>query len=165
LLRLVVDLSVWIDLFHGRIIESFLELEADFLVSDAQLAEIEKEKGLNLDPYLPRLSSQSYTPSEMTKVQTLVTQYPKLSSPDVLAFLLATRANAILVTGDKSLRKLASECGIECHGMLWILDTLLEHKLITTEGAFLALGSIVEENAFLPRREVRKRLEMWNPRK
>ena len=165
MLRLVVDLSVWIDLFHGRILEPFLELEADVLVSDAQLAEIEKEKGLNLDPYLAQLSTQSYTSSEMTKVQTLITQYPRLSSPDVLAFLLAARANALLVTGDKSLRKLASECGVECHGILWILDTLISRELITTEGAFLSLGSIVEENAFLPKREVRKHLEMWNPHK
>lgn len=163
MLKLVVDLSVWLDLCYAQLLEEFTRLPADILVSDAQLGEIEKEKGLDLDPYLSRLSSQSYTPSEMTTAQEMVAKYPQLSAPDVLAFLLAERTGATLITGDKNLRKLANSKRVDCHGTLWILDTLLEHETITAEIACLALQSMLAENSFLPRLDVLKRLDKWCP--
>jgi uncharacterized protein YacL len=99
----------------------------------------------------------------MTIAQELVTTYPRLSTQDVLAFLLAERTDSTLVTGDRNLRKLASSRNVDCHGTLWVLDLLLDCKKITAEVACIALQTMVAENAFLPQVEVQKRLQMWCP--
>jgi predicted PilT family ATPase len=155
--KLVVDLSVWIDLRCGGVLETFLSTGSDIITSDAQLAEIEKEKGINLDPYLGLISCQGYSASEITEAAELVGQHAGLSLQDILAYLLAKRIDAILITGDKGLRRLAETSGIECHGTLWVLDALVTARAAACE----SLKLILLENTRLPRDEVEKRLRSW----
>lgn len=159
--KLVVDLSVWIDLYHGGVLESFLSANYDILVSDAQLLENEAEKGLCLGGLLLRFSAESYTSSEMAEAFKLGEMHRGVKMEDILAFLLARRTGAILVTGDKSLRKLAESSGVECHGIIWILDELVATGTITRKQGYDSLQLIMRENARLPKDEVEKRLKSW----
>jgi len=162
--KLVVDLSVWIDMYHGGIIENFLHLGADILVSDAQLLENEEEKGLCLGSLLSHFTVESYSASEMTAALKLVRSHGRLKPEDILAYLLARRAGAILVTGDRRLRSLAESYGVECHGTIWVLDEMVAAGCITKAQACESLGLLMRENARLPSDEVEKRFEDWCPK-
>jgi hypothetical protein len=93
--------------------------------------------------------------------------YPKsLSDTDKTVIFLAERLNATIISCDKAVRKFSKEKAIEYHGMLWILDKLVEVKLLTPSGAIekidkLIAGNIVYQNNAELIAEIEKRKLSW----
>ncbi|MEG1740967.1 MAG: hypothetical protein RR250_06550 [Akkermansia sp.] len=54
----------------------------------------------------------------------------KVSLQDVSVAHLAKKHGGILLSGDKRLRTKSAESGIEIKGILWILDMIVERKLL-----------------------------------
>ncbi|MDW7755760.1 MAG: hypothetical protein SCH68_11405 [Brevefilum sp.] len=59
------------------------------------------------------------------------------------------------------MRTLAETQAIEVHGVLWLLDVLVDHQIITQSGACLALKRMLVHNARLPKKPCNKRLKKW----
>ncbi|MGH8591752.1 MAG: hypothetical protein ACREXX_21285 [Gammaproteobacteria bacterium] len=63
---------------------------------------------------------------------------------------------SILLSGDRSLRDLALDHGIEVHGILWVLDEIYQARAATAAEIYTAL--VLFENdptVRLPRRDLR----------
>ena len=89
-------------------------------------------------------------------------QRPALSLPDCFALALAVRGPWILLTGDAELRRLASSERVECHGILWLMDRMLETDGATARQLHDGLEAIVAHpRCRLPKREVRDRLARY----
>jgi hypothetical protein len=56
---------------------------------------------------------------------------------------------------------LAEKQAIEPHGVLWLLDALVDHQIITQSEACLALKRMLAHNARLPKKPCNKRLKKW----
>lgn len=82
--------------------------------------------------------------------------------PDCSCLFHAKVVSGRLLTGDAPLRKHASKNKIPVHGILWIFDQLLEHRLITPNHAHDKLTDLLTLNVRLPKAECRKRLNEWN---
>ena len=67
---------------------------------------------------------------------------PTLSLSDTFALALAQRTGSILLTGDARLRRLAGEERVDCHGVLWLLDLMLDEQTATPEQLHHGLVSI-----------------------
>jgi hypothetical protein len=50
---------------------------------------------------------------------------------------------------------------IEVHGVLWLLDALVDHQIITQSEACLAIKRMLALNARLPKKLCKKRLKKW----
>ena len=90
------------------------------------------------------------------RAQEVVHASLRLSIHDGFAFALAEiNSGCILVTGDSDLRTIATQHGIEVHGLLWIVDQLHEHGVCKRDEIAAALR-ILERDASvrLPRREL-----------
>ena len=61
-----------------------------------------------------------------------------------------------LLTGDKKLRKEAEEHGVEVHGTLWIIDTLVDNGLIDRKKGIELLELLKKVNFSLPFHEIEK---------
>jgi hypothetical protein len=88
-----------------------------------------------------------------------------LTVPDSFALALAKRNGWTLLTGDGPLRELAKAEGVDCHGVLWLLDEF------ETQGAatFVQLHGGLERisahpRCRLPRREIAIRLSRYAER-
>ncbi len=71
-----------------------------------------------------------------------------------------TTADAILLTGDQRLRRLAEQHRVETHGILWILDQAYEQGAVdaaTLHAALLALAN--DPLTRLPGKELQKRMQ------
>lgn len=70
----------------------------------------------------------------------VMARHRKLSFEDSLNFVVA-RANrlSILLTGDRALRTVAQTNGVEVHGILWVVEQLLEHRLADRSDLIAAL--------------------------
>lgn len=86
--------------------------------------------------------------------------HPKLSANDCFC-LVTTRCHqdAILLTGDALLRRVAGEDGRRVHGVLWVVDELLRLALCGEDVLVTALELWQGDAAvFLPAAEIERRL-------
>ncbi len=88
--------------------------------------------------------------------------YPKLSVPDRIALAIAKQRGIVLLTGDKALRKAASQEGVSTLGTLGVLDRLLSGNYITKDEYLTCITSLKKHNGYearLPADELDKRLD------
>ncbi len=87
--------------------------------------------------------------------------YTKPSTNDLFALLLAKINSCDLITGDDALRNAANKEGVPVHGLLWLLDKLIEHRILRTNEAADALKKILAQGSWLPKKECEARLKKW----
>ena len=85
----------------------------------------------------------------------------KVSLQDVSVAHLAKRHGGILLSGDKRLRTKSAEAGIEVKGILWVLDMIVERKLLIPQRALNALEAILEAGGRIPSEECGERRQRW----
>lgn len=107
------------------------------------------------------ITVESLDYEQLSEAYNLKSEQPGLSVPDCSVIILAKKYDAIVLSGDRLLRNKAKEFGLEYHGILWILDTLVESNKITTIIAFQKLKELMYNNNRLPISECNKRLEKW----
>ena len=154
----VSDANVIIDIEDGGLTNSMFSLaNASFCVPDV-LFEQELRKNhsylLDLGLNLLTLSSES-----VGKVFTLAQKHGKVSRLDLFALQLARERSALLLTGDRALCKVAANYQIDCHGTIWLVERMLEQKIIRATVARNAYGRMRVAGSRLPWEEAEKRLK------
>lgn len=93
--------------------------------------------------------------------------YPKsLTESDKSVLFLAEKVDAMILSSDKVVRNCAKRRSIEYHGMLWVFDKLVEHKLLSFSEAAEKLELLIRSNMIYQNnadliKELEKRLELW----
>lgn len=157
---LVSDTSVLIDLDRGDLIERAFGLTFELAVPDVlyrrELQDFDGQRLVDLGLRVEELEAEG-----VADAQAFRRRVPRLSVPDSLALALAQRRTWTLLTGDGALRQLAVAEGVACHGVLWLLDLMLEGGV---DGECLCDGLATiaaHPRCRLPMRDVRLRLERY----
>jgi|APSaa5957512622_1039677.scaffolds.fasta_scaffold191729_1 predicted nucleic acid-binding protein len=154
----ISDANVIIDIEKGELTSALFSLSnMSFFVPDV-LFEKElyekhshlKERGLNLC----KLSGDS-----VAEVFKLAQQHGKVSSLDLFALQLAIEKSAILLTGDKALRKVAEKYKVECHGTLWLVELMVKQRIIKQTVAANAYKMMEDAGSRLPWKDAVSRLK------
>jgi predicted nucleic acid-binding protein len=103
----------------------------------------------------------SLSDDEELRTAALVTAYRRPSSNDLAALALARARGATLLTGDGPLRDAATAESVPIHGVLWLLDQLVEFAIVAPSRAAAALQSMLDDGSRLPPGECRRRLRSW----
>jgi predicted nucleic acid-binding protein len=156
-MRIVInDSSCLIDLRKGGLLESALALPYRFLVTyvvrHSELLDIGPALGLTvIDP----------PGSQVAQAQAKMLLHRRLSFEDCLNLVAAREENmAILLTGDRALRTIAENEGIEVHGVLWIVTQLEIERVAATADLRAALETWRQDpTVFLPIELVEKALK------
>ncbi|MEC4813797.1 MAG: hypothetical protein SAK29_11085 [Scytonema sp. PMC 1069.18] len=142
-IRIIVsDSSCLIDLRKASLLEALINLPyeitiPDTLFSDELVDFTETERTALVNSGLKVLETPSIG---IIRVQTISQSFPSLSIYDCFAFTLAESfPNSILLTGDKTLRKVAANHSIEVHGILWAVDEMYKSKTATVKQLYNAL--------------------------
>ncbi|MCS7310412.1 MAG: DUF3368 domain-containing protein, partial [Armatimonadetes bacterium] len=142
------------------LLELLASLPFRWLLPDLALAEIRAP-----DPQmLLRLGMEvaTFSGEEIATMMQLRSRYPNLALADCANLLLAQRERALLITGDRLLRRVASHhFGLRVHGSLWLLDRLVESRRLTEGDAAHALRAMLEAGRRLPHSECQSRLQRW----
>ncbi len=161
---LVSDTSVLIDLDRGTLVEATFRLPFEFTVPDLLYERELKEHGgpdfVRLGLRIAELDGDGVS---------LALGYRRkrrpLSLPDSFALALAKTNAWTLLSGDRELRELAEEEEVRCHGVLWLLDQMLEQRVIDLDDLRAGLGKIAAHpRCRLPKSEIRKRLLAYSVR-
>ncbi len=159
-MRIIVsDSSCLIDLRKASLLEAFINLPDEIMIPDTlfedellSFSEAEKssllENGLNVTT-LPG--------DGVLRAQEIASKFSTLSIHDCFAFSLAERnPGCILLTGDRSLRKIATNHEINVHGVLWVIDEINSSETATIPELIAALELFdKDECVYLPIKHIR----------
>ena len=168
-MRIIVnDSSALIDLAKTRLLENLLQLPYRFVIPDVLYADelitlhhYRRKQLLDIGFVLGELDGP-----QVGKASAYSQQYPQLSLNDCFALVMAeTTADAVLLTGDQRLRRVAERHRVETHGILWLLDQLLEGGAVDPAILRDALRSLIRDPAVhLPAKEVQRRMHALTKR-
>lgn len=162
---IVFDTSVLIDLQRGELIKDVLLLPFDFSVPDLLYErEIVETDEPTDEPYLSDLGL--FDEELDDNMVSLAISYRKksglLTLPDCFALALAKTNQWILLTEDLELRKLAREEKVQFHGVLCLLDQMLEENIVHQYELHNGLSMIsAHPRCRLPKSEINYRLYFW----
>lgn len=158
---LISDTSILVDLERGGLLEAAFRLDVDFAVPDLLFEE--ELKDYNGD----RLRSLGLLVQELDgggveRAMAHRETEPLLSIADAFALSLAQDQTTTLLTGDAALRSLAEQEGVDCHGLLWLLDLMFEASVVAPEALRNGLDAVfVHPRCRLPKDQVRSRLKRY----
>ena len=159
----VSDTSVLIDLDRGSLMEAVFGLPLELVVPDLLF---ERElRGHGGDDLVRRgLRVAELDGKGVARALGYRDREPSLSLVDSFALALVVENRWTLLTGDRVLRHLASAEGVDCHGLLWVLDQMIEATVVDQRTLYSGLKAIGDHpRCRLPRAEVNKRLQRWGP--
>lgn len=158
-MRIVVsDSSCLIDLRKASLLGAFLRLPYEVLIPNTLFDDELLKFTIAEKRSLVRngLKVVDVPAPGVRRAQDVIRRAPRLSTNDGFAFAVAeSHEGCILVTGDALLRSVATDHGIEVHGVLWVLEELHRHKIVAP-GALASALRLFEQDATvrLPRRDV-----------
>ncbi len=155
----IVDASVLIDLEHGGLIDELFLLRHGWSAPDVVLGEVMEPLGSLLAGQ--GLKILTLEPEQIQEVARLRGIHKGVSANDLFCLILAKSQRGTLITGDMPLRKAAESEGVKVRGTLWILDELVENKVIPGERAVDALQRMIKSGGRFPQEEVTKRHKRW----
>lgn len=159
MLLLISDANILIDVEDSNLTSVIFRLPYEIAVPDI-LFELElKERHSHL--LEAGLKVKSLTSDSVKKTESLIQQYPRPSMMDHSALALALQEQCPLLTGDKDLRIAARKEGIEVHGTLWVIEELLNQKIIQQNQAKCSFDAMRVKGSRLPWGEVEKLLNKW----
>lgn len=157
---LVTDTNIWIDLENGKILADIFRLPYQFFTTDFSVQEF-IHPGWDVLRTLG-LQTHGLEPESVLELAQLRQIHLHLSAVDLAALLLAKMLGASLVTGDRRLNELARAQGLPVHGVLWVLDEMVNHQVLTAIQTATALKKMLDQGARLPDVECQKRFERWS---
>jgi predicted nucleic acid-binding protein len=165
-MRIVVcDANIFIDLLQVDLLPAYLNLGYK---NHAPPGVIEEVKEQNCQMLIDAVETGQIlipTIENLNEISKLKNKYSSLSFQDSTCLFLAIKLNAMLLTGEKLLRRIAEEeYDLEVHGTLFIFDELLEDECITFRMAYEKLTRLITYGTYLPSNECQKRLRRWKRR-
>ena len=145
---LVGDANVFIDVTVSNLSEAMFRLDdtiatPDVLYQDELLQHHPELPGLGLQ--INRLSSRG-----VDEVQRLRTLYKNPSTNDLFALALAKTKKWTLLSGDSDLRDAAVTEEVEVHGTIWLVERMVNSRVISSKRAEHAFRLMKENNRRLP---------------
>jgi len=163
----VTDACIFIDLHDLGLTNSFFNLELEVHTTSTVLCELYFEQQQVLKAYqsVEKLTVHNLKEQDFFEIHS--EEYPKsLSEADKSVLHTANKINACVLSSDKTLRNCAKNKDIECHGMIWIFDKLVETSVLSPKQAASKLKQLVAMNFILQNNqkladEIEKRVKLW----
>lgn len=158
---LVSDTSVLVDLERGSLLTAAFRLPYQFAVPD--LLYKRELEGYGGDELIRLgLEVEELDGDGIARALQYQQQAPALSLPDSFALALAQTRKWVLLSGDGTLRRVAANERVECHGVLWLLDELHQSGAAPARRLHEGLTAISQHpRCRLPGGEVRRRLQRY----
>lgn len=161
----VNDTNILIDLYSIEFLEQFFKLPiiihtVDFVINEIkdakQKAKIAEYINCNL------LKVHKFTAEELVKVVELCENASgNVSLTDCSVWYYAMQNKYILLTGDRQLRAKAINTNVTVKGIIYVFDSLVEHRIVAPKLAADKLEELFSINQRLPQNLIQERIDTW----
>ena len=142
------------------LIETTFRLPFQWMAPDVVIAELKVPDGKML--IQAGLQGRELPGAQVLIVAALAERYVRPSRTDLFALVLAKETRTLLLTGDKALREAADLEGVAVHGVLWLLDQMVDsHQVLSGQKACQALERMIQAGRRLPEAEIKARFRRW----
>jgi len=159
---LINDANILIDIELAGLTMIFFELPFTFCTPDLLFYDELGDDYIHLVRHGLRLLE--LTSRSIQFSQELDQKYKQPSRYDCLALSLAVQEQCPLLTGDRALRKAAEQTNVTVHGMIWLVEKMIEYELLTSATARQAYRKMQLAGSRLPWKEAFSRLEKFDTR-
>jgi hypothetical protein len=90
--------------------------------------------------------------------------YRRPSTNDLFALALARTLGCALLSGDGALREVATRERVEIHGTLWLIDALLDARVVLVERVAVAYDAMQRDGSRSPWDQVKSQIQRWQSR-
>lgn len=156
----VKDANVFIDMELMGVFELWVQLGRQTLTSSLVALELEAGNHREALAYIATKHITVVDPS-LDAVDALHHSEKGISPEDASVLLIAIKHDAMLLTGDKTLRTIAEIRHVECHGSIWILDQLVRHQKLPGKVAAEKLRALMSSSIAGIRYQPRKTAEAY----
>lgn len=159
----IQDANIMIDLIKTGLFDYCLALDYLFSTTNIILDEL---YDIQIDVIRPHIASGKFTiieitEDEITEIQKMSLEETRLSEQDWSAVFYAQKKQAFILSGDRRLRQVAEAKGLTTYGILWILDQIVDKKILIPKQACSFLKELMLKNNRLPLEECEKRVRLW----
>ena len=152
---LINDSCILFDLVDLYLIQDFFQLDYKFYTTLEVIGEITDNNQLSeVKKYISNETLIVDSMGSFESIQSLFDEYPGLSFADSSVLELATRINGIVLSSDKSLRNISKRRNLNVKGFLWIIEELLDKKIISRNTAVRKLRIYPDVNIRVPIKEI-----------
>ena len=163
----VSDTNIFIDLIEIGLLDDLFSLPWEIHTTDLVMLELKdanqkqvvmehKNKG--------DLHIKEYDTQEMLALARFHTEQgktTKISFQDCSVLQYAKSGGYSLLTGDYKLRSVATKSQVDVHGIVYVIDKLVDGSLISKQNAASKLQELTKMNPRLPLPEIEKRIKLW----
>lgn len=161
---IVSDANILIDLLQIELFQGFLKINWEKHLPPNVIDEVREDNSNQLFNAIDndKLIPPKFSSDDLLEIQKLKIRYPPLSLADCSCLYLAENLPAILLTGERKLRNIATGVHkLEVHGILWVIEKLIEDKIVTYRSAHEKLTQLIRINDRLPKNECDRYLRHW----
>lgn len=145
---LISDSNILIDMISGELLHLMFDLPEIFAVPDILYMEELHEQHSDLPGYgLQVLGIESKYMSEAYRLKPF---YRNVGGNDLFALVLAKQEKCPILTGDAKLREIAKSEKVDVYGSIWLIERMIQEKLISVEKANRAFDKMQNDNRRLP---------------
>lgn len=163
----VTDACIFIDVIELQLTARFFALDLEIHTTRDVFDELYPEQQQILEAYQGNNKLTVHILSPKEKLDLLSAEFPTAMSPeDRSVVFVAQKLNAIVLSSDKPVRKVAKKMAIEYHGMIWIFDQLVNQGHLNGHEASTLITTMVKSNLIYRNNqemqsEVEKRIKLW----
>lgn len=133
---IITDTNIITDLNNANILQEFISIDNVYISDMVKNDEINSKTG-NVK-LINKFKVISATPTQLIEVSNLIYTEKKLSTYDLLNFVIARDNNCILATGDNRLKNYSENNGVEVLRTLKIIKLMKDNNIISCRKAINA---------------------------
>ena len=159
----ISDTNIFIDLLNIDLFKKFLRLPMEIHTTDLVLSELKDEQAEVIEEHIKdkKITVITADEEEYSELIELMKERESISLVDYSVYYFAKKINATILTGDKTFKNYAEGKNMEVKGILWVLDEILNKKLLGKSDLAAKLRLLIETNKRIPVDECQQRLEKW----
>lgn len=152
---IVTDTNIITDLFNCKLLDDFIVLD-NVYVSDIVKRDEFNEKTASFE-IISKIKCLELSENDLEEVMKLRINNQKLSSYDLVNYVIAKKHGDLLATGDNKLRQFSIENGLEVIRTLKIIELLYLKNVISKEKLLEALDLLINnDKTRIPKNEILK---------
>lgn len=159
----IQDANILIDLLVAGMFDHCLALGYQFCTTEMILDELYEQQVAILQPHIHsgKLTIISISAEDLEAIAGMANEHNRISVQDWSAIYYAEQKEALLLSGDGLVRKIATARKLNVCGTLWILDQLVDASILPGQQAAIFLQTLLAKKRRLPEAECRARFKLW----
>ena len=156
---IITDSSVFFDIIKIQALPEFFALDFEICTTDfvrGEILESEQREQIEIFIRSHQLIVFELSEKEIEEIENFKTKRFFKTLIDKTVLWKAKQLKCPLLTGDAKLRSEATDQGITVHGSLWVIQIMVESKVITVNAGIEYLQKLKVSNDRLPLDEIEK---------